>query len=866
MLALVERFWLKLRQFSEKSSIQRYEAVKNRLLLSQIMHLSRFRTNLQIYRLYQFEQQNHMKLAYGARWQRLAARCGWLSEPKVRLNNDPLKLIGMAQNPLSTKAIARALAQERAAPLLEIDERINARADYAAAFLVATAMTGDDVAIDHARARIHDVANEAFLQIVESYGQRPTDHSTEIEPLLRGLRRSGLRARKQHRLVIAENLQDPETFLPLLRGAKRITLLGLDDTFGRAVFDKYRDYPDVGEIVVEHIRSRITRFSPQYVDVHSQTRDAAIELAAICDSVPGLVPLGDLPHLELAIADHLFFQVLRLRAIEELLSDPSFDHIVVATNNHDPKSGYILTLSGVESLTRDPRVELISLARTFSQRMKFAELLPAILTGPQPMVVAEAWLPPASKLAAQLWRSSRIMSSSLPDRAVPQRKKPIATEAAASILVVATSNLAYNLSTARYAAALSQNFSTAFAVCGGAASDIQRELSKAGVAPGRIPFRLLRREYLLPSTSAFARWLTGQLNLFCARRGSQDKIAHVIACAPEHSISKVIQSQIMHGQVLDTWFSRMTKADGLPDAIVLSAARAPAVSQFMAAARRYGVPTLLLEAHGLNANYCRYTKVGADYYGVISERFRADAAQGFAISAERIEVLGTPRIVAAPGRNRDLARAEIAEDLGHDFPLRAGGVVSFFSQPSNWIHVAEVWRLVLAAAQELNLQVLLKPHPEETSSRIMQYGAIANHLRAEDQVQLINSSPNLLIEASDVVLTGYSAAALDAAVMGRPVVCVTVGNATYPVDQHEIARAPLVSDLPGLCAALAERLKIQGDEAYTAFLAAEPQFAEGPNGSLCDFMAKILSSPAIRPLENLPKHLFLDPPHPTFTI
>lgn len=896
MLAFAERLLLNFRQFREMSSQQRREAIKRRLGPRVVSRISGFRSARELRRLRRIERRQGMEAAHQALWLRLAARRGWsavqnrilvlaaenpaaiegLAAAGLRLSSDPLALVGMAQHPLSAPALARVLAEERAAPLPDLAARMSARADYAAAFLVATALTGDDAAMDHARARIPDVVGEPFLQFVESFGQRPVAAAAEIEPLLRGLRHSGLRGHKRHRLVIAENFQDPDSFLPLLCGADQVTLLGLDDTFGKAVFADYQSYPGVGEIVVEHIRSRITRFSPQYVEIHARTRDAAIELAALVDSVPGLVPAGDLPHIELAIADHLFFQLLRLRAVEELLTDPDFDHIVVATRNHVPASGYILTLAGVTGLTRDPRVELISLARSVSQRTSFSALLPAILTGPRPMETAEAWLPPVSELAPQIWRNTRAMSSTLPDHPIPERLAQGSgarsangsqdRPAAGSVLVVATSNTAYDLSTAHYAAALSQKFPTGFAICGGTAASIQRELSKTGITPGSIPFRLLRREYVVPGTTAFARWMTGQLGLFCARRGRGDKVAHVIACAPERLVTNVIQSQVMHGQVLETWFARMARTGGLPGALALSAARAPAVSQFAATARRHGVPTLLLEAHGLNANYCRYAKIGTDYYGVISEHFRADAAQGFAMSAGRTRVLGTPRIIASPGRDHAIARAEIAENLGHDLPLRPGGAVSFFSQPSNWAHVAGVWRMVLAAAQALDLQVLLKPHPEETASRVGQYSAIASQMRVEDRVQLIDAGPNLLIEASDVILTGYSAAALDAAVMGRPVICVTLGDAVYPVDQHEIVRAPLVRDLPELIAALRQRLVEPDAEAYATFLAAEPQFSEGPDHRLQAFMAEILSNPQLRPVEDLPPHLFLDPPHPTFAV
>lgn len=883
MRALTQQLLLNIRQLRQMSAQDRRQAIKRRLGPKLTNRIVAFRAERELARLRRIERRQGMAAAHRALWLRMAPRRGWLAvqnriqalvqtapqeiEPLVatglRLSSDPLALVGMAQHPISAPALARVLAEERVAPWPEIAERMANRADYAAAFLVATAMTGDDAALAHARARVPDVVGEPFLQFIESFGQRPAALPEQIDPILRGLRHSGLRQKVRHRLVIAENFQDPDTFLPLLAGTDKVTLLGLDDTFGKAVFSGYSDYPGVGEIVVEHIRSRITRFSAHYVDAHSRSRDAAIELAAIVDSVPGLVPQGDLPHIELAIADHLFFQLLRLRAIEELLADPDFDHIVIATRNHVPASGFVLLLSGIEGLTRDPRVELMSLARSVSQRISFSALLPAILTGPRPPRTAEAWLPPVSELAAQLWRNARAMSGTLPDHAVPV---PPGTEGRGTALVVATSNTAYDMSTARYAAALAVEYPTAFAICGGTAGHIQRELSQTEIATGTIPFHLLRREYL-PGPTAFARWMMGQVNLFCEARGAGDPIAHVINCGPSRLVTNIIQSQVMHGQVLETWFARMAAQGGLPDVILLSAARAPSVSQVTATARRHGVPTLMLEAHGLNANYCRYAKVSADYYGPISEQFRRDAAQGFAIGPERSRVLGTPRIIASPGRDKAEARAEIAEILGRDFPQRPGGVVSFFSQPSNWSHVAGVWQMILQAAQDLDLQVLLKPHPEETASRVGQYDAIARQLNARDRVELITDlRPEPVIEASDALLTGYSAAALDAAVMGRPVICVTLGEARYPVDQHEIARAPLVGDLPSLQEALRRALQTSSSDAYAAFLAAEPQFAEGPDQRLRDFVADILAQPQPRPLADIPRHLFLDPPHPTFTV
>ncbi|MGL4821695.1 MAG: hypothetical protein ACRC2W_01570, partial [Plesiomonas shigelloides] len=565
--------------------------------------------------------------------------------------------------------------------------------------------------------------------------------------------------------------------------------------------------------------------------------------------------------------DQLFFQVLRLRAVQELLADPEFDHIIIATQKHAPASNYILTLSGIKGLTEDPRVELMSVAHSVVQRSVFSSFLPAIMAGPRPMPIVEPWLPPDTELAPQLWRYANLIGAGLSSHPVSESTDAEDVNVRKSVLIATTITNAYNFSTARYAAALSQEFRTGVVVCGGSAATLHSEISDADVSPRSISFNLLPGKYL-PKQTLFARWLKGKIGIFCAERGRENSIAHMISCSPDHLVANIIQSQLLHGMVLESWFAKMAQDDGLPDAIVLSAARTPNVSQFSATARRYNVPTLSLEAHGLNANYCRYLKVGTDFYGVIAEKFRRDADWGFSIGPDRTRVVGTPRIVASPGRHQDEARAEIEADLEHDFPTRPGGAISFFSQPSSWTHVSQVWRLILAAANDLDLQILLKPHPEETVSRIGQYDMIARQMSAEDRVQLISAKPSVLIEASDVVLTGYSTAALDAAVMGRPVICVTAGDAAYPLEQHEIARAPLVGDLDGLCHALQSFLTNPeaAREAYLAFRAAEPQFFEGPDDRLRGFVADMIAHPNIRPMNEVPQHFFLEPPHPTFSI
>ena len=61
-----------------------------------------------------------------------------------------------------------------------------------------------------------------------------------------------------------------------------------------------------------------------------------------------------------------------------------------------------------------------------------------------------------------------------------------------------------------------------------------------------------------------------------------------------------------------------------------------------------------------------------------------------------------------------------------------------------------------------------------------------------DLVVNVEGDAALAIALGDLVLTAYSAAAIDAAIRQRPVVCVTDGDVDYPVDLPAIVGAPMV--------------------------------------------------------------------------
>lgn len=771
---------------------------------------------------------------------------------------DPLVLTRLASHPLTRTALTGAMRAEAEQPDPQISERLERSAQYSAAFAAAAAQVLDDAGLDALRDRIAPDHAPRYIQLLDSFGFRPAGGAGDA--VLRHAPHTGLRGQGQKRLVITETLSNPEAFLPLLQNTGQVTLLALNDTYGKARLDAFSDMPGIADVTVEHVRSRITRFSQRYIEIHERTRNDAQSLALVASQ--GLLEPDFLPYLELAIADYLFFQALKLEAIREVLADDGFDHVVIALQEHRAGSSFLLLMSAFQDLLADPRCEILSVSESTASRLRFDGCLETLATGPRPPQLPLDWLPPLENAAANLDSRIDAIAGNLP-LCESESGRPGA-------LLATTNNPAYNASTGAYAAALLKDLDLRIAFVGGNATQVHHAMTADG-APAA-PIHFLRQSFP-KGFEAMTRRLTAQCLDLAASLPQNSVVRHIIRMAPGRLATEVIQSHIIYSRMVQAWFARMDAEDALPRMVFLSPNRPPNVGLFAAVARRHNVPSIALEAHGLNANYSRYINVVTDYYGVISGYFRDHAAEGFGIPAARTRVVGTPRLVVPQGHDLDTARAaarqEIGAETGHDFADFSGTAV-FFCQPSAWFHVAKVWTSILHMAGELNMGVLLKPHPEDSPSRIERYLSLSAGMEAAQRVTLLQGPAARAVEASDIVLTGYSAAALDAALLQVPVVCVTDGPGGYPVDQHEIAGGPLVHSAAELTAAVRAVLEDPGAARTRAaqFLEREPQFVTGPEPLLRAMAQEILEAgeAGLRPENEVPASIFLPGPHPVFPV
>jgi len=661
----------------------------------------------------------------------------------------------------------------------------------------------------------------------------------------------------RHRLVITESLDDHAGIDGLLQGAKSVTLLATSDTYGQADVERFKAKDR--DVVVEHVRSRITRFSQEYIDLHVATADIAVGLTAEFLRATDLVDAAYRQVIEVKLADYVFFVALRLKALELLFDDENFDHIVVATDNHDVTDEYIRLLAALGRIRTDPRVELVSVSRRSSSFRRFWGLVDGIARGSDTAVDVPQTRTPTDVIREKAAADAAKRASKLPVFA-PRGATP-------SILLVTANSPAYNKATAAYAGELATAGDVRVVHFGPDPGNLADLVAAQSLGDAAVSMTVLTEP---PKSASLLRRVIEEALLPALSDPSAgsdasraERVAWSAARADTERMSSILATFVVQLQAITAWFDRMAEEGSLPDAVVLTPQRSSGVGAFAAVARLHGVPSISVEPHAQDANYCRYVKVGTDFYGVLSDYFINQTADTFGIGADRIRVLGSPRQVAPANFDRAAAHAAARAELG----VEDGQVlIGFFSQPSSWEGIRPVWSAVLEATRNTGSKLLLKPHPEDSPSRIRQYLAVAD----EGEVLVFRGDVAMAIDASDLVTTTYSIVGVDATLRSAPVVALADGDASYPLDLASILGVPVVRSAAEL-AKMIEEFKADPapfTERTERFLAAESQFVEGPGPRLRQLLDEVLQRgrPCIRPVEDVPEHLFLDGPHPVFPV
>ncbi|MCK0122116.1 hypothetical protein MWU61_16305 [Loktanella sp. F6476L] len=811
-------------------------------------------------------------------WQHVDKRLRELHEHKpdaiedfVRISYEkcfnPSVLIALGRSALTQEIIRRCLLDEDTANTSQLANRMRRSQMVSSAIVsLASLLLDDKHSAEFARLATHSSPeiSRGFLRVIDSCGFVVAN---TIEPDIRSrLINSGFKKATKRRLIVVPDISNVTAIAMLCQGAEEATVFAIGDLYGRANFSNDTLHSGDCVISVEHPRSRITRFSSEYHRVHEETRETAEFLVSELNiASKARLTVNDDAGTALALADNLFFPCLQFTALQQLMASEEFDHVVIGFDPSSPSKRasndrFCDLILGINGIASDRRVELVCTSMQGSALAAFEQYTIRLSAG-----APDVRMPKSRHLMLE----TAIKDLEKKSKAFTEKLQGWPSSDAARVLLATSQVAAYNRSSAAYCDALTTTHNLRVAFMGGNlvsfAATMEEPLSSDEIYPlpqaphGKFELTKIWLEDFLHSKISMIH---------------HNYIAHVLRTRIKDVATNGLLSYIAHSFLCNAWFAQLHANDQLPQLVILTPFRSPRVAALAAVSRRFNVPSFAVEPHGLNASYCRYSKITADYYGVVSSFFASAAAEGFGMSVDRCPVIGSPRLETTshydlPTKTAQ-ARAALAEEYPVDFTAPKA-VLSFFAQPSNWDQISGVWSKIIQATKDLDCLLILKLHPEETVARREAYMRVVNEENAFDRVEVLNGDAQLIIEASDLVLSSYSATVIEATLLRRPVFCVSNGDVDYPLNQHDVIGGQCF----GSASALGEAIRdyLSDPSKYNAipetFLSNEAQFTDGFSQHLHEAITDILALPAdqsLRPPADIPKSLFLDGPHKVYEV
>jgi len=873
---------------------------------------------------------------------------------ELSAGRNEMTLSMLARSALAQDSLRRVLKRQYYAPTGDLAERMLKSQRFtgnfaAAAFHVLSPDEAQPVA-DLIRT-VYPRMHPAYFELLDSHGLNPTAAQDAVSGTIPACQ---TRQPAEHRLIVADSLQDPARLSLLFAGARKVTIFSPGDLYGKvAIPDTLRLHFRPEDLAVAHPRSRITRFSARYHALHDETWRAAEQIIDTLESETGQFLGEGRLHAALHLADTLFFMAIKVAATEDMITATDFDQVVIASTGAVDPAEFLGSLTAGLDLAADPRIEFACLATTAEPRLSYAKSLHLVLSPDMAMTLVDpapgqtarplvSLLDSVQRATAKRIAGSRtfaprtedaaaddgaevadevetvegadeartaegvadmetaeraaepMAADDRDDSAAPADDQATHTPAIAAptalraqtgamsanrkrVLFITTTAGSYNPSSAEYLDILSREYDTLTGYLGATVASFLKSLPETVPAPPENRIQHIRAEAHTdyPALAYALRSVLFRCGASMTRDGAARFTAHVLRKHAATVVERSLHPVYAHWVFITQWLQHLKDNDSLPDLLVAAPLRPALVGLAAAAGRPFGVPSMALETHGLTPTYCRYSRVMTDRYGVITHVFRDEAVAGFSIPADRVDVIGSPRLRLPadydPAQAMRRARLVVADNSNIRFQ-RAKTYAAFFSQPSNWEQISQVWSIILESMRSLpDLELLLKLHPEEGPTRADSFMELAQRADLADRVHLLSCNAVEAIEAADLALSCYSATVVEAAMLSKPVFCVINGDNEYPLNQHDVVGAPLFRYAEHLTPALAAFC--QNPEPFNAraqeFLKREPQIVSGPDQPLLDAVAAMLARPAkdnIRLPQDLPPRLFLEGPFRVYDI
>jgi len=197
----------------------------------------------------------------------------------------------------------------------------------------------------------------------------------------------------------------------------------------------------------------------------------------------------------------------------------------------------------------------------------------------------------------------------------------------------------------------------------------------------------------------------------------------------------------------------------------------------VALARRYGIPTLTVQPALIN-NHPRYGPLYADKAAVLDEFSREVFVERGGVAAERLVITGLPRWDGVFEINRESAVSEVQERLGLNSEDK---FVVFATQPIPPSYTQRMIQATMRATSRYPaMRLVIKLHPSES---VENYEVLLEDLDGISCRPTVVADIDLhaLLAASELLVTGFSNVALEAALLDKPVLVVNLTGEPDPL-------------------------------------------------------------------------------------
>jgi len=261
--------------------------------------------------------------------------------------------------------------------------------------------------------------------------------------------------------------------------------------------------------------------------------------------------------------------------------------------------------------------------------------------------------------------------------------------------------------------------------------------------------------------------------------GVKGQLGRVQVRIPLEQLLDLAFLQLFDQQVEQLEYAQRILDETRPSLVVVGNDRWWVGQSFVQRARVMGIPSLCVQ-DGLAADNAHWWWITTDHWAACGDAIPRQM-QAHGVPAERFHVTGQPRYDAlcALRRNADATALRTKYDLP-----QGARCVLLATQPHQ--SPAFVQRIADAVLATPDVELLLRQHPAEEEQK---YVAMARELG--ERCHLLGSSGNIfeLIAASDALVTEFSTVALEAVILGKPVVTANFGDVPTIVSFAELGIA-----------------------------------------------------------------------------